>query len=138
MTQALRRTANSSANSDVPVGLNAEERAAWFKAVLQKDPSQIMKRARLAPDPWQERVLGSTMAQILLLCSRQVGKSTVAGALAVRAAIVQPGTLILVLSPSVRHLTELFRNVLAFFNAARFQNVLFASRHLPIGRRGRH
>src|SRR5271155_1973753 len=82
VAQALRRTANSSANSDEPVGLSIEERAEWFKGVLQRDPSQIMKRARLAPDPWQEQVLGSTTEQILLLCSRQVGKSTVAGALA--------------------------------------------------------
>ena len=50
-----------------------------------------MTRAKLAPDPWQEQVLGSPMDQMLLLCSRQVGKSTVAAALAVRAAILQPG-----------------------------------------------
>ncbi len=117
VAQALRRTANSSANSDVPVGMSIEERAEWFKGLLQRDPSQIMKRAKLAPDPWQEQVLGSRMEQILLLCSRQVGKSTVAGALAVRAAILQPGALILLLSPSLRQSGELFRKVLAFFNA---------------------
>jgi hypothetical protein len=97
--------------------MSIEERAEWFKGVLQRDPAQIMKRARLAPDRWQEQVLGSQMAQILLLCSRQVGKSTVAGALAVRAAILQPGALILLLSPSLRQSGELFRKVLAFFNA---------------------
>src|SRR3954469_5612339 len=84
---------------------------------LAVDPDQVMTRANLTPDSWQHQVLASPLAQILLLCSRQAGKSTVAGALAVRAAILQPGALVLVLSPSLRQSGELFRKVLAFFNA---------------------
>jgi hypothetical protein len=57
------------------------------------------------------------MSQILLLCSRQAGKSTVASALAVRAALLQRDALVLVLSPSLRQSGELFRKVLGHFNA---------------------
>jgi hypothetical protein len=84
---------------------------------LSIDPDQVMTRANLAPDQWQHQVLASTTPQILLLCSRQAGKSTVAAALAVRAAMLQPKSLVLVLSPSLRQSGELFRKVLAHFNA---------------------
>jgi hypothetical protein len=84
---------------------------------LAVDPDQVMTRANLTPDTWQHQVLASPMAQILLLCSRQAGKSTVASALAVRAAMLQPNALILVLSPSLRQSGELFRKVLAHFNS---------------------
>jgi hypothetical protein len=84
---------------------------------LAVDPDQVMVRAHLTPDAWQHQVLASPMAQILLLCSRQAGKSTVASALAVRAAMLQPNALILVLSPSLRQSGELFRKVLAHFNS---------------------
>src|SRR3954469_22179410 len=76
---------------------------------LSVDPDQVMTRANLTPDSWQHQVLASPLAQILLLCSRQAGKSTVAGALAVRAALLQPDALVLVLSPSLRQSGELFR-----------------------------
>src|SRR4051794_7576548 len=64
---------------------------------LIADPDQMMLRAHLTPDPWQHQVLTSALAQILLLCSRQVGKSTVAAALAVYAALTQANALILIL-----------------------------------------
>jgi hypothetical protein len=76
---------------------------------LATDPDQVMTLANLPPDPWQHQVLASTMAQILLLCSRQAGKSTVAAALAVPAALLQPEALVRVLSPSLRQSGELFR-----------------------------
>lgn len=103
----------------MPPGLTAEQRAAWLegKAALRDNPAEVMIRANMAPDPWQLRVLSSAMAQVLLLCSRQVGKSTVAAALAMRTAILQPGALVLVLSPSLRQSGELFRKVLSHFYA---------------------
>ena len=84
---------------------------------LRDHATDVMTRAGLAPDPWQQQVLTSTMAQMLLLCTRQAGKSTVAAALAVRAALLQAGALVLVLSPSLRQSGELFRKVLGHFNA---------------------
>jgi hypothetical protein len=53
-----------------------------------------------------------------MLCSRQSGKSTVAAALAVREALLIPGALVLLLSPTLRQSGELFRaRVLPLFNA---------------------
>jgi hypothetical protein len=54
----------------------------------------------------------------LLLCSRQAGKSTVAAALALLAALLQPPALVLLLSPTLRQSGELFRDkVLRLYSA---------------------
>jgi hypothetical protein len=65
----------------------------------------------LTPDPWQEALLRSPASRILLLCSRQSGKSTVTALLALHQAIYQPDSLILLLSPSLRQSQELFKKV---------------------------
>jgi hypothetical protein len=115
----VERAVQAAATPDMPSGLTADQRAGWHARIahLRADPATIMTAAGLAPDPWQVRVLASPLAQILLLCSRQVGKSTVAGALAMRAAILQPGALVLLLSPSLRQSGELFRKVMSYFSA---------------------
>src|SRR4051794_14154447 len=69
---------------------------------LWLDPSRIMTAASLAPDPWQTKLLRSTSGRILLLCSRQSGKSTTAAALALLTALLRPPALILLLSPTQR------------------------------------
>jgi hypothetical protein len=46
----------------------------------------------------------------LLLCSRQAGKSSVAGALALQTALTRPRSLVLLLSPTLRQSGELFRD----------------------------
>jgi hypothetical protein len=61
------------------------------------------------PDPWQARVLRSPAKRTLLLCSRQAGKSQTAAALALKAALLEPPALILLLSPTLRQSGELFR-----------------------------
>jgi hypothetical protein len=66
----------------------------------------------MAPDPWQVALLRSPARRILLLCSRQAGKSQVAAALALRAALLEPPALVLVLSRSMRQSGELFRGKL--------------------------
>jgi hypothetical protein len=54
---------------------------------------------------------------MLLLCSRQSGKSTVAAALAVKAALLEAPALVLLLSPTLRQSGELFRDkILTFYN----------------------
>jgi hypothetical protein len=50
---------------------------------LALDPSQILLRQGLTPDPWERDLLLSSKRQILLNCSRQAGKSTTTAALAV-------------------------------------------------------
>jgi hypothetical protein len=54
----------------------------------------------------------------LLLCSRQAGKSQAAAALATYAALTRPGSLVLLLSPTLRQSGELYRDkVRRLFNA---------------------
>ena len=82
---------------------------------LSKNPSELMSQAGMTPDTWQERLLTSNASRILLLCSRQAGKSTVAGALALNTALLKPKSLVLLLSPSLRQSGELFRKVMDLF-----------------------
>src|SRR5262245_12437381 len=82
------------------------------------DPALLLERAGLEPDPWQRDLLRSDAARTLLLCSRQAGKSTAAAALALKAALLKPPALVLLLSPTLRQSGELFRDkVLRLYNA---------------------
>jgi hypothetical protein len=63
------------------------------------------------PDPWQGRVLRWTGKRLILNCTRQAGKSTTAAALALHQALFVPGSLILLVSPSLRQSSELFRKI---------------------------
>jgi hypothetical protein len=69
----------------------------------------------IVPDRWQEQLLGSEAPRILLNCSRQSGKSTMASILALHKALVAPGSLILILAPAERQAKELFTKVAAFY-----------------------
>jgi hypothetical protein len=74
------------------------------------DPARLMADAGLPPDPWQAELLRSHARRMLLLCTRQAGKSTTAAALALQAALLEPGSLVLLLSPTQRQSGELFRD----------------------------
>ena len=63
------------------------------------------------PDPWQEGVLRSSGKRMLMNCCRQSGKSTTAAVLALHEAVYRPGSLVLLISPSLRQSSELFRKV---------------------------
>ena len=82
------------------------------------DPARLMAAAGAAPDTWQAAVLRSLAPRLLLNCSRQSGKSTTTGALAVWTALYQPGALVLLLSPSMRQSGELFRKCLDVYHAS--------------------
>ncbi len=73
---------------------------------------EMAEAVGLSPDPWQRQMLESHSKSILLNCSRQAGKSTITALLAVHAAIFEPDSLILLLSPSLRQSQELFRKAL--------------------------
>ena len=85
--------------------------------LLALDPSRVMLGRGLTPDPWQRRLLLDPGRQVLLNCSRQSGKSQTVAALAVHTAVFRPGSLILLVSPSLRQSTELFRKVLDGYQA---------------------
>ena len=61
------------------------------------------------PDAWQAAALRWGGKRALWNCSRQSGKSTTAALLAVHEALYWPGALVLLVSPSLRQSSELFR-----------------------------
>src|SRR6516225_9446175 len=71
-------------------------------------------RLGFEPDLWQARLLRSTARQMILCMGRQVGKSTVAAALALHTALYRPGSLVLVIAPSQRQSRELFIKIHGF------------------------
>lgn len=76
------------------------------------DPVAFAESLGFAPDSWQANVLRSTGKRLLLNCSRQAGKSTTAAVLALHCAIYFQASLILLVSPSLRQSSELFRKVI--------------------------
>jgi hypothetical protein len=79
------------------------------------DPSVFGAQALgFQPDPWQHRFLRSSAPRVLLNITRQGGKSTTAAVLALHTALYRPGSLVLLVSPSLRQSGELFRKVAAF------------------------
>ncbi len=78
---------------------------------LALDPVLFSRSLGLDPDPWQARVLTWAGKRLLLNCARQTGKSTTAATLALHRALFHPASLILLVSPSLRQSTELFRKV---------------------------
>jgi hypothetical protein len=73
-------------------------------AGAQAVPSAVdlMRAGGMEPDGWQAAVLQSSASRQLLLACRQSGKSTTTACLALHTALVEPGALILLLSPSLR------------------------------------
>jgi hypothetical protein len=84
---------------------------------LADNPVRFLTDAGMEPDPWQEGVLRSDASRLLLLASRQAGKSSVAAALALQTALLRPRSPVLLLSPSLRQSGELYRKVVDLFGA---------------------
>jgi Terminase large subunit, T4likevirus-type, N-terminal len=84
---------------------------------LAADPVRILTDAGMEPDSWQEGVLRSNASRLLLLASRQAGKSSVAAALALQTALLRPRSPVLLLSPSLRQSGELYRKIVDLFGA---------------------
>jgi hypothetical protein len=75
------------------------------------DPITLAAYAGFTLDAWQRDVLTSTAHQIILLVTRQGGKSTVSSIRALHRALYTPASLVLLLAPSYRQSKELFRKV---------------------------
>jgi hypothetical protein len=82
------------------------------------DPVAFARSVGFEPDAWQVDALRSNASRQIYNTSRQSGKSTVAGILAVHTALFEPGALVLLLSPTQRQSGELFRKCLDFYRAA--------------------
>lgn len=82
-----------------------------FRPLPKVMPSalELAEKAGFRADDWQRDVLVSRSNRLLLNCSRQSGKSTVVAVLAASTALSQPGALVLLVSPTLRQSSELFR-----------------------------
>src|SRR4051794_23919111 len=69
----------------------------------------------LDPDSWQEELLRSRSRRVLLNCSRQSGKSTLAAVIALHQALYRPGSLVLCLAPALRQSQELFAKIAGYY-----------------------
>jgi hypothetical protein len=67
-------------------------------------------------DSWQRQVLSRRDRRLILNCARQTGKSTVIALIALHEAIYFAPALVLLLSPSLRQSSELFRRVASFYS----------------------
>lgn len=82
---------------------------------MRREPTIVMETQGQKPDPWQKSLLttilnrSSPVKRTLLNCSRQSGKSTVSAALALLTALLERNALVLMLAPSVRQSSELYR-----------------------------
>ncbi len=79
------------------------------------DPVLLAEQAGITPDPWQARVLRSASSRLLLNASRQSGKSTITSVLAMHTALYAAGSLVLLLSPSLRQSGEIFKKCVATY-----------------------
>jgi hypothetical protein len=78
------------------------------------DPVIFAADCGITCDAWQAEFLRTTSLRVLMLCSRQSGKSTAAGLLALWVAIFEGPALIVVVSPSQRQSAEMLRSIMLF------------------------
>lgn len=88
---------------------------AWMHMAL--DPTQMLVAQGMTADEWQREVLQSDASNMLLNCSRGAGKTRVTSVLALHTALFQPGSLVLLVSRSLRQAVELLRYVKQCYRA---------------------
>src|SRR5215203_5659600 len=82
---------------------------------LALDRVAFAEKLGIVPDGWQGDFLRSSADRILLNCSRQSGKSTMAALCALHRALYRPGSLVLCLAPALRQSQELFGKIAGFY-----------------------
>jgi Terminase large subunit, T4likevirus-type, N-terminal len=76
------------------------------------DPALLMRDTGAEPDAWQAKLLRERPKRCLMCSSRQIGKTETAIHLGSWTAIFEPGSLVLIVSPSQRQSGEVFRRLL--------------------------
>jgi hypothetical protein len=79
---------------------------------LIRDPTEILTRVGLKPDPWQRDVLCCSHDRIMMCASRQIGKTFTTASIVLREMLIRRDSLVLVLSPTLRQSKEFFRKAL--------------------------
>lgn len=75
------------------------------------DPVLMARDCGIEPDAWQAALLCSTSHYVLMLCSRQSGKTTVTALIVLHTAIYVAAALIVIVSPSQRQSAEMLRTL---------------------------
>ena len=78
------------------------------------DQTLIASDCGIILDKWQRDLMRSSAPRVLLLCSRQSGKTTTTSFIGLSTAIYKPGSLTLILSPSQRQSAEMQRTIMGF------------------------
>jgi hypothetical protein len=81
------------------------------------DPVKLARNIGMECDPWQAQILRRPHQRELLVIHRQGGKSSASAVASVTAAVYEPGSLVLVVSPSQRQSAELFRTMLTLYRS---------------------
>lgn len=84
--------------------------------IYRFDPCRIMRAAGIEPDPWQHDLLFASERLVLANTSRQVGKSTTTSARVLHQSLIS-GSLSILVAPSLRQSSELFRKFRTFAKA---------------------
>jgi hypothetical protein len=88
------------------------------------DPVEFARAMGFKPDAWQVKAMRSRSARQIWVVTRQGGKSTTAGIIALHQAIYTPSSLVLLISPTLRQSSELFRTARAWLERAPWQPAL--------------
>jgi hypothetical protein len=78
------------------------------------DPLALARDCGIEPDEKQGELLTSASQRVLVNCTRQWGKSTVAALICVHEALYRAPAMIILVSPSQQQSSELFRKVVDF------------------------
>jgi hypothetical protein len=91
----------------------------WDTLARAVDPCQIMRDAGIGePDPWQRRAVASRADRMLILASRQSGKSTALATIALDRAMHHPDSTVLLFAAVERQVDELFnRKIMPMYRA---------------------
>jgi hypothetical protein len=99
---------------------------------LALDRVAFAEELGIFPDPWQHDLLRSQSGRILLNCSRQSGKSTMAALIGLHRALYHPGSLVLILAPAERQAKETFSKVADLYRKAGHSTPPDSSRKLGL------
>jgi hypothetical protein len=102
------------------------------RLALALDPVALAEQAGITPDPWQCAALRSTAHRAAWLCARQTGKSTTAALIALHEALYRPRSLTLLVSPSQRQSSEIFRTVSGLLNRLTIRPTLVEDNRLSL------
>lgn len=80
------------------------------------DPVVFAGRSGFDAEPWQAELLRTQERRVLLLCSRQVGKSTVTAWRGLHVTLHEPGRLVLVIAPTLRQSVEVLKKARTSYN----------------------